>query len=81
MRERLRMRKLVEETSKRGGIDCLNKSTVSKAWEDNETALKYAVDILPKLNLRTKNIGIKYHWFKSKLEVGEIECHPIDTKL
>ena len=29
---------------------------------------------------RTKHIGIKYHWFKSKIRVGEIELLPIDTK-
>ena len=35
MRELIGTRKLVEEISRRGGIDYLNKSTVSKAWEDD----------------------------------------------
>ena len=36
---------------------------------------------MPKLNPRTKHIGTKYHWFKSHIKPGEIECHPIHTKV
>ena len=36
---------------------------------------------LTKLTSRSKLIGLKHHWFKSKLESGIIECHPVNTKL
>ena len=49
-------------------------------FEDNDAALKHAVTLLPKLSPRTKHIGVKYHWFKSKIELGKIEILPIGTK-
>ena len=59
----------------------LRVSRVSKVWEDNEAALKHAVTPLPKMTPRTKHIGVKYHWFKSKVVLGSgIEIHPINTK-
>jgi hypothetical protein len=30
---------------------------------------------------RTKHIAIKYHWFKSHIQEGEIEVRRIDTKV
>ena len=62
------------------GIARKTVSMISKAFEDNNAALKHANDPLPKLTPRSKHLGVKYHWFKSKIK-GEIEVHPIDTKL
>ena len=80
MRELVGCRKLLEEITIRCGIKREMSSKVSRAYEDNEAALKHAVTPLPKLSPRTKHIGIKYHWFKKKIKVGEIEVFPISTK-
>lgn len=81
MRELVGMSKVIEELVDREFLAITEVSSVSKAWEDNKAALKHAITSLPRLNPRTKNIGIKYHWFKSKSEPGNgIECHPISTK-
>ena len=50
-----------------------------EVWEDNEAALKHAGTSLPKMTPRTKHIGVKYHWFKSHVKVGEIEIFQIST--
>ena len=47
-------------------------------FEDNHACLKFAR--MPKLTPRTKDIGIPYHWFRSKVASLEISIEPIDTK-
>ena len=80
MRELVGNRKLLNEITKECKIKREMKSLVSKVFEDNDAALKHAVTELPKLSPRTKHIGAKYHWFKSKIELGKIEIYPIGTK-
>ena len=80
LRQLLAARELMQEISKEVGIARKTVSMISKAFEDNNAALKHANDPLPKLTPRSKHLGVKYHWFKSKIK-GEIEVHPIDTKL
>ena len=41
---------------------------------------KLANSNFPLMSLRTKHIGVKYHWFRSKIQKGIIEVHRIDTK-
>jgi len=81
MRELVGNRQLIEEIQRNTKIPRNRISRVSKVFEDNEAALKHAGTILPRLSPRTKHIGIKYHWFKSKIKIGEIELLPIDTKI
>jgi len=81
MRELIGNRKLIKEIEENGGIKRNSVSKISKVYEDNHAALKHAVTALPKLMPRTKHIGVKYHWFKSKIKMGEIEMFPISTKL
>jgi histone deacetylase 1/2 len=54
---------------------------VCAVWEDNNAALKLANAQFPNMTPRTKHIAIKYHWFKSHIQEGEIEVRPIDTKV
>jgi hypothetical protein len=54
---------------------------VSAVWEDNNAALKLATSQFPNMTPRTKHIAIKYHWFKSHIQPGEIEVRRIDTKI
>ena len=80
MRELVGARKLLKELTEKCKIKRETVSKVSKVYEDNEAALKHAVTALPKLSPRTKHIAAKYHWFKSKVEIGKIELLPISTK-
>jgi len=54
-------------------------SKVSIVWEDNQAALQLATQDPPRMTPRSKHIGIKYHWFRSKLKKGYLELHPIES--
>jgi hypothetical protein len=54
---------------------------VCAVWEDNNAALKLANAQFPNMTSRTKHIAIKYHWFKSHIQEGEIKVGRIDTKV
>jgi hypothetical protein len=47
----------------------------SLVYEDNEACLKFAQ--MPKLQPRTKHIGVPFHWFTSKIIYLEISVKPI----
>jgi hypothetical protein len=81
MREVLGMRKILGEMKEQKITKDAGISTICKVWEDNEAALRHAVTDMPKLSPRTKHIGTKYHWFRSHINPGVIECHPIHTKI
>ena len=34
----------------------------------------------PLMSPHTKHIGVKYHWFRSKIQAGVIDVHMIGTK-
>ena len=55
-------------------------SRVSKAWEDNVGTQNLANSKGPLMTSRTKHIGIKYHWFRSKIQPNSIDILRIDTK-
>ena len=66
--------------------DTLNFRTVSKTFgtipqstvhEDNEACLRFAT--VPKMSPRTKHIAIPYHFFRSKVDNGEIKVVAVDT--
>ncbi|KAL7570776.1 hypothetical protein ACA910_014406 [Epithemia clementina (nom. ined.)] len=54
-------------------------ATVSIVWEDNQAALQLSNKNPPCMTPRSKHIGIKYHWFRSKLKLGKIEMRAIST--
>ena len=68
------------------GYNSLTFNTVSKTfgeiptstvYEDNEACLRFAKT--PKMSPRTKHIAIPYHFFRSKVENGEINIVGINT--
>ena len=81
MRELVAARGLMFELSKQMKFDQIKLSNVSKAWEDNTGAQNLANSKGPLMTSRTKHIGIKYHWFRSKIIDGETEIERITTDL
>jgi hypothetical protein len=70
-------------TSLAGSLD-LSRDEITKVcavWEDNRAALTLANAQFPNMTPRTKHIAIKYHWFKSHVQEGDIEVRAIDTKV
>jgi hypothetical protein len=49
----------------------------SNVYEDNAACIKLAM--MPKLSPRTKNIGIPWHWFRSKIINLEVSAIAVDT--
>ena len=64
-------------------IECDKESKVVKAFEDNEGVLKLAVKEMPRYTPQSKHFGVKYHWFRSKLNDPNynIKILPIDTAI
>ena len=54
-------------------------SQISKAWEDNVGTQNLANSKGPLMTVKKKCIGIKYHWFSSKIG-ADIDILRIDTK-
>ena len=73
MRELVLARTLVLELGDQIKLDLKSVSQVSKAWEDTIGAKNVTTS-------RTKHIGIKYHWFRSKILPDSIDILRIDTK-
>ena len=80
MRELVSARRLVIELGDRMDFDLKNVSQVSKAWEDNVGTQNLANSKGPLMTSRTKHIGIKYHWFRSKIQPKSINILRIETK-
>ena len=80
MRELVSARRLVLELGERMNMDHKSVSQVSKAWEDNVGTQNLANNKGPLMTSRTKHIGIKYHWFRSKIQPDSIDILRIDTK-
>ena len=80
MRELVSARSMVLELAMKMNLDLKGVSTVSKAWEDNVGTQNLANSKGPLMTSRTKHIGIKYHWFRSKIGT-EIEILRVSTDL
>ena len=80
MREIVAARNLMLELKDQTNLDLNGVGIVSKAWEDNIGTQNLANSIGPLLLVRTKHIGIKNHWFRSKIELNKIEINIIGTK-
>ena len=80
MRELVSARNLVLELKKNTGLDLKEIELVSKVWEDNVGTQNIANSKGCLISSRTKHIGIKYHWFRSKVQPNKIENNQIVTK-
>ena len=68
MRSLVYLRGLLFEIDGIFGIGLGNQvSTVSTVFEDNTAALALATTDPPRMTPRSKSLGVKYHWFRSKL--------------
>ena len=54
-------------------------TTISRVFEDNAAALVLANSPMPKMTPRSKHIGVKYHWFREKLDAMRIQICKIGT--
>ena len=60
--------------------DLKSVSNVSKVWKYNIGTQNLANSKGPLMMSRTKHIGIKYHWFRSKIQPNSIAFLRIDMK-
>jgi hypothetical protein len=78
MRDVLPLRNLAIEISKGVGMSGNAPRTFkTTAWEDNNGALKLATMEPGQTTPRSKAFGVRYHWFRSKLNANEIEVKKI----
>ena len=91
MRELIGFRAILKEIytqvfKDQSGYDALTFNTISKTFkaippstvhEDNEACLKFAT--VTKMPPRTKHIAIPYHFFRSKVDNGEIKIVSVKT--
>ena len=80
MRELIPAQETIKEIAAGLGIERDETSTISKVWEDNEGCLLLANSPMPKVTPRSKHFGVKYHWFREKVDGKTIQILPIDTK-
>jgi Reverse transcriptase (RNA-dependent DNA polymerase) len=79
MRDLLPLRELVKEMATAIGVsNVFEIRTYSKVFEDNNGALALASS--PKMTPRSKHIAVKYHFFRSHVQKGDIKIYKIDTK-
>ena len=71
---------LLKEMSRRMNFDLDIASKVAYIWEDNIGTQNITTSKGLIMLSRTKHIGIKYHWFRSKVRPKEIEINRIGTK-
>jgi histone deacetylase 1/2 len=78
MRELIPLRELVKEVSVALGKDAIVKGrTYSKVFEDNNGALTLAT--VPRMTPRSKHIAVKYHFFRTHVQKGDIKILKVDT--
>jgi hypothetical protein len=80
MRSLLPARWILEEVTTILKLPLEKRTVISTVWEDNAAALILATTDPPKISSRTKHFNVKYHWFRSHLKKGEIQCKRVDTK-
>eukprot|EP00957_Ditylum_brightwellii_P211709 15366495-Ditylum_brightwellii.AAC.1 len=73
MRELIPVRWLIEELATALDVDRHSLSTISTAWEDNKEILALANAPMLRMTPCSKQIGIKYNWFRSWID-GVTAC-------
>ena len=79
MRELIGFREILKKiyTHVLNDIETFGEIPTSTVYEDYEACLRFATT--PKMSPRTKHIAIPYHFFRSKVENGEINIVGIKT--
>ena len=72
MKELVAVKELLGELYKRMGLDLKSESKVSYVWEDNIGTQNLVNSKGPLMTPFSKHIGIKYHWFCSKISSKNI---------
>ena len=80
MMELVATRRLVLEMCYKIHFSIKSASTVSCTWDDNVGTQNLASSKGTLICTRTKYIGVKYHWFRSKIQDGIIEVRRFGTK-
>jgi hypothetical protein len=80
LRTLLPLRQLLQEVCGFLKIERDKLSLISTVWEDNQATLKMVNAPFPNMTPRTKHIACKYHWFRSHVKDGEIECKYIKSE-
>ena len=57
----------------RTNIDREQEHKLVTVFEDNEGAMKLANSPLPRISPQSKHFGVKYHWFREKLDELQIQ--------
>ena len=79
MRELVSSKRLVLELGERIDYDLKSVSNVSKIWDDHVGTQNLVNRKDPLMTSRTKHNGIKYHWFRSKIQPDSVDILRIDT--
>jgi hypothetical protein len=62
------------------GVDKQGIATIkTTVYEDNSGALTLAKLEPDRMTPRSKHYGVKYHWFRSKLQPNEIELERVES--
>ena len=70
MRTLLPLQRQLQKMTKQLHLAQPGTTSITTIWEDNQAALKLATKDPPRMTPRSKHIGVKYHWFRSKLHDG-----------
>jgi len=80
MREIIPLRHLAKEMCTSIGVDKQGIATIkTTVYEDNSGALTLAKLEPGRMTPRSKHYGVKYHWFRSKLQPNEIELERVES--
>lgn len=74
-------RRLVLELGIRMNLGWKGGSTIPTTWENNVETQNLTNSKRPLMTACVKHIGIKYQWFRSKVEPDEIEMLRVSTGL
>ena len=81
MRDLLPVNQILEEICNILEVEREDDVKVIKVHEDNEGALKLATGPIEKTTPQSKHFGVKYHWFREKLNELKISITHVTTDL
>ena len=81
MRDLVPIKNTLEDICSKFKIKRDPQTRIIKVWEDNEGALKLASSVIEKVTPNSKHFGVKYHWFREKLQEFLISIRHITTDL
>ena len=81
LRDLIPIQDLLNEINGKFPLERIEETRIARVWEDNEGAIKLAKKPFPHVTPNSKHYGIKYHWFREKLDELQIEINHIATHL